>query len=154
MVQRPVDITPDDACKSYTDNIIDGAYNIIPKKVVCNHSQPFMTKELKNLQDTVRKTRKQYHKKSDPNNWPILQKVLNNYSKAYVKARKLWWSSFCNQANSDDSKFWKIINKVNNGDTKCVVQPLKKKTTKVMNSKIKVLQKSLKILILKDVIFL
>ena len=122
----PLDITPDDACKSYTDNIINCANNTIPKKVVCNHSKPFMTKELKNLQDTVRKARKQYHKKSDPNNWSILQKVLNDYSKAYVKAKKLWWSSFCNQGNSDDSKFWKIIDKVNNGDTKCVVQPFEK----------------------------
>ena len=121
-----VDITPDDACKSYTDNIINCANNVIPKKVVCNHSKPFMTKELKNLKDLVRKARKQYHKKSDPNNWSILQKVLNNYSKAYVEAKKLWWSSICNQVNSDDSKFWKIINKVNNGDTKCVVQPLEK----------------------------
>ena len=85
-----------------------------------------MTKELKNLQYPVRKARKKYHKKSDPNNWSILQNVLNNYSKAYVKAKKLWWSTICNQVNSDDSKFWKIINKVNNGDTKCVVPPLEK----------------------------
>ena len=36
----PVDIMPDDTCKSYTDNIINCTNNIIPKKVVCNHSKP------------------------------------------------------------------------------------------------------------------
>ena len=97
---------------------------VIPKKVISKHSKLFFNAHLKALQTNIRKLRKIYHGKSDPHNWSILQEAINDYSKAYHQAKQAWWISFCNKINCDDKKFWKSIDKVLNGDAKCVIQPL------------------------------
>ena len=88
----PPNVTPYEACLSYTDTILECAEKTIPKKIICKHSKPFMNKHLKSLQNNIRKLRKVYHKRSDPNNWRKLQTAIKEYSNAYDQA-----SSFINR---------------------------------------------------------
>ena len=120
----PSDITPDDACEAYTNIILECAEENIPKKVVCKYSKPFMNTNLKLLQNKIKKLRKSYHKRSDPHNWNALQAALKEYITAYDQAKKSWWSDFCNKVNCNDNKFWKTIDSVLNGNTKCAIQTM------------------------------
>ena len=123
-ISLPDDITPNEACTSFTSTILDCAERVIPKNVISKHSKPFFNAQLKALQTNIRKLRKIYHRKSDPHNWSILQEAINNYSKAYHQAKQAWRIPFYNKINCDDKKFWKSIDKVLNGDAECGIQPL------------------------------
>ena len=83
-----------------------------------------MNKHFKSLRNNIRKLRKVYHKRSDPNNWNKLQTAIKEYFDAYDQAKKSWWSDFYNKINCKDNKFWKVIDRVLNCNTKCIVQSL------------------------------
>ena len=68
LISLPPNVTPYEACVSYTDTILECAEKTIPKKIICKHSKPFMNKHLKSLRNNIRKLRKVHHKRSDPNN--------------------------------------------------------------------------------------
>ena len=55
-ISLPDDITPNEACTSFTSTILDWTEKVIPKKVISKHSKPFFNAQLTALQTNIKKS--------------------------------------------------------------------------------------------------
>jgi ribonuclease HI len=115
---------PDVLAQQYSKIIMDAAEKVIPKKVICTHSRPYFTPDLKAALANMRSANRAFSRRRDPNKFQLLQIAIQKFRQELETAKDTWWNSLCTSLNNIKADKWKIINKILKGSTMAPVQPL------------------------------
>jgi ribonuclease HI/retron-type reverse transcriptase len=119
------DTTAEEACRTFTDDILQCANENISRKEICVHSKPFITEKVKNLLTECKAARRRYRKRSDPKNWRIAKAAVAAFMEAFREAKQEWLDNISEEVKLASGDMWKKVNKMIKGSTSTVVQPIR-----------------------------
>ena len=119
------DMSTEDICNSFEEQVANTAKNVIPKKKICQHSKAHMNDDLKLLLKNVKEAKKKYERRADPNNYRLYKAALTEFISQYNDARDKNFKELCENLDPKDNQVWAKINNQISGQTEHIVQPLK-----------------------------
>jgi len=116
----------DEMTKRLTATLNDVADGLVPTKIVCQHSKPWITKELSEQFKKQRTAKRKWKYRRSPRNYAIYQKMVNETEKMLTDAKQQWWESEITRLEEapHDQK-WKILNRLTDPCVRMGVQPIK-----------------------------
>ncbi len=99
------------------------AEDVIPKKIVCEHSRAFFSKKLSDLHKEFRIAKKRFDFRSDEHNQNKLDQAKDKLNAEYEKESDNFWKEICQNTSSRD--IWNTIKKITNQQKHIILQPLR-----------------------------
>jgi len=87
------DADVDEMTRSLTATLRDIADGLVPTKVICKHSKPWITKELTEQLKTQRQARRKWKNRRSPRNYAVYQKIVKDTEKMIAEVKQRWWDS-------------------------------------------------------------
>ncbi|CAH1782304.1 unnamed protein product, partial [Owenia fusiformis] len=114
---------------SICEAILATAEKTLKKKKTSKYSKGWWCPELTKKLKEVRKAKRNFNKRSDPNNWDKYSKLANEFTKMADLYKDQYWYNLFKQLDSKNTdKMWKVVKNYNkSGTTKPSVQPLIRK---------------------------
>jgi len=117
----------DEMASEFSSTLQECVDKIAVKKVVTQHSKPWISRELYQQLQRLRKLKKKCTLRKSPANVAEYVKLPKDTIDKLSRAEEEWWLNECNKLpRFGESQIWKIINKLTNQDTSTQVQPIKK----------------------------
>ena len=115
--------TPDEKCHVVQDLLKQRAEDVIPKKLVCEHSRAFFSKKLSDLHKEFRIDKKRFDFRSDEHNQNKLDQLRDKLNAEYEKESDNFWKEICQNTSTRD--IWNTIKKITNQQKHIILQPLR-----------------------------
>ena len=116
----------DEMTKRLTATINDVADGLVPTKIVCQHSKPWITKELADQFKKQRTAKRKWKHRRSPRNYAIYQKMVDDTEKMLTDAKQQWWESEISRLEeAPHEQKWKILDRLTDPCVRMGVQPIK-----------------------------
>jgi len=116
----------DEMTRSLTATLRDIADGLVPTKVICKHSKPWITKELTEQLKTQRQARRKWKNQRSPRNYAVYQKIVKDTEKMIAEVKQRWWESEINRLEeASNEQKWKILERLTDPCVRMGVQPIK-----------------------------
>ena len=122
--------------KRLTATLSDIANSLVPTKIICQHSKPWMTKELAEQLQSQRKAKRKWKYRRSPRNYAIYQKMVEDTEKMIADVKQQWWESEINRLEeAPHEQKWKILDRLTDPCARMGVQPIKVGSSYVFSDK-------------------
>ena len=100
--------------------------SVAVKKIVTNHSKPWIDKKIAESLKQLRCAKKHSRRHSSPQNVRKFNDLLQSTMKMIDDAKEAWWREQCDELSSlNDKEQWKRINKMIGDQQSKNVQPIR-----------------------------
>ena len=111
--------------KRLTATLNNVADRLVSTKVVCQHSKPWITKELAEQPKKQRKAKRKWKYRRSPRNYAVYHKMVNDTEKMLLDAKQQWWESEINRLEeAPHEQKWKILERLTEPCVRMGVQPI------------------------------
>ena len=101
--------------------------SVATKKVISNHSRPYINSDVSEQLKLLRRTKRKCRYRKSPANVALLRKVQHDTIDIICKAKEEWWSAECQKLyDAPEKQKWKIIDHLTNQSQRSGLQPVKR----------------------------
>ena len=116
----------DEMTARLTATLRDTAEGLVPTKVICKHSKPWITKELTGQLKKQRQARRKWKNRRRPRNYAMYQKIVEDTEKMLTDVKQQWWEAEINRLeDASNEQKWKILDRLTDPCVRMGVQPIK-----------------------------